>query len=154
MIWKFYTLSHLTNDRGVTERVLGYTMQDASFMGKSWCFFFQGMRKHTCRVRDNNCLLEYVLTSRSLIEVRQSIDGNMDRYAKWFGNRYAKWFGLHLNMAHPYPHQKLKALCRHSSLNFTPVPLNLLLHLLCAPTSRVAWSAFVNNVPGWMLWWN
>ena len=30
-----YTLSHPENDRDVTERVKGYTLQDASFMRQS-----------------------------------------------------------------------------------------------------------------------
>ena len=36
---KDYTLSHPENDREVTERAQGYTMQDASFMRQSRCSF-------------------------------------------------------------------------------------------------------------------
>ena len=34
-----YTLSHPENDRDVTDRVQEYTLQDASFMRQSLCFF-------------------------------------------------------------------------------------------------------------------
>ena len=34
-----YTLSHLENDRDVTERAKGYTLLDASFMRQSWDSF-------------------------------------------------------------------------------------------------------------------
>ena len=34
-----YTLSHHENDRDVTERAQGYTLQDASFMRQSRCSF-------------------------------------------------------------------------------------------------------------------
>ena len=35
----YYTLSHPENDSDVTERAQGYTLQDASFMRQSQCFF-------------------------------------------------------------------------------------------------------------------
>ena len=34
---RVYTLSHPENDRDVTERAQGYTVQDASFMRQSRC---------------------------------------------------------------------------------------------------------------------
>ena len=34
-----YILSHLENDRDVTERAQGYPLQDASFMRQSRCSF-------------------------------------------------------------------------------------------------------------------
>ena len=59
---KVYTLSHPENDRDVTERAQGYTLQDASIP----VFLFESVRKHTSCPRGDKCLPpEYALTSRS-----------------------------------------------------------------------------------------
>ena len=58
-----YTLSHPENERDVTERAQGYTLQDASFMRQ---FLFERVRKHTsCARGDKRLPPEYTLTSRS-----------------------------------------------------------------------------------------
>ena len=59
---RHYTLSHLENDRDVTEQAHGHTLQDAFFIHKSG-IPFKRMRKHRRYTRNNNNLpLERTLT--------------------------------------------------------------------------------------------
>ena len=57
MLWLMnYTLSHPENDRDVTERAQGYTLQDASFYASIPVFLFERVRKHTSCARDDKRL--------------------------------------------------------------------------------------------------